>query len=434
MAFAAGYDLRHERSVITPAANILSGDIVGMAATQTDAERTFGAVFGELIVPVTDTLETQLAARVDKFPGFGAHVSPKIGLRFQPTKDLLLRATAEGGFRAPNLAEAGTSTKTAFTTGLADPQRCDGAIRYADDLRAEAAALPDSDPRKAGLLALADQAVMNECVGGAVLVVKNNPALKPEVSSGLSFGLEFEPIQDTSFSLDYWQLERQSEIVVKNADELLADEDNLPPGAAVHRAPCERPHLHHPGTAAALWHHRRVADRRAEHVPQRRARAPTAWISAPGPASARPRKLELNLLGTGSIASRSAMAATALRRELCRPGGFASERHRAALTTGPFLNGWKLHYTGSTLMQTPAPNGAKALAPRLQVAPTNAGSRLRWTDYFFAYSGSVTSRSAPTSATCSMSLRPQTARDRHPPPVQDVVRRSLRLAIDYKFL
>lgn len=82
LAFATGFDLRHETFRLSPSANLLADDIVGFGVTQTDAARNYGAVFGELNAPIAKTLDTQWAARVDKFPGFGAHVSPKVRLRF----------------------------------------------------------------------------------------------------------------------------------------------------------------------------------------------------------------------------------------------------------------------------------------------------------------------------------------------------------------
>jgi iron complex outermembrane recepter protein len=441
VSFATGYDLRHERSVITPSANIPSGDIVGSATAQTDAARTYGAVFGELIVPVTDTLETQLAARVDKFPGFDAHVSPKIGLRFQPTKDLLLRATAEGGFRAPNLAEAGEAAKTSFQQ-MSDPQRCVGAQSYADDLRAEADALPDGDPRKSGLQVQADQALRNECTAPAALLVKSNPALKPEVSHGLSFGLVFEPLQNTNFSLDYWQLERHSEIVVRDSAELLADEDDLPPGAAVQRGPLSTdrtftsPELQQrygitagPLTGVTTMFHN-VASTRTDGVDFG---ARTRFGTPAG-------VLDLNLLGTWLNRFQTRTASSGGYGENWAGAyGFArlNGNLTAALTTGPFLNGVKLNYSSGTSMWDTSEQWSQgACAERLQVNASDCRVKasLR-TDYFFTYSGI---RDVTISAYVSNLFDEPVPFDYSAvdvvPPVGDVSRRSLRLALNYKFL
>lgn len=235
LSFATGFDLRHEKFTLTPTGNLANGDIVGFGVTQTDASRNFGAVFAELNAPLAKNLETQVAARIDKFPGFGAHLSPKFGLRYQPVREVLLRGTAEGGFRAPNLTEAAKSKKTSFDNGVTDPKRCDAATQYAADLTAQSEALPDSDPNKALLAAQADIVLQNECAAGVPNITSYNPDLKPEVSRSFSLGLVLEPTQGLSMSLDYWNVRRKNEIGLRSTQELLAQEDDLPPGIGVTR-------------------------------------------------------------------------------------------------------------------------------------------------------------------------------------------------------
>jgi iron complex outermembrane receptor protein len=194
-------------------------------------------VFGELDAPITKTLDSQFAARVDKFPGFGAHVSPKVGLRFQPMKELLLRGTVEGGFRAPNLTESAQSRKTSFSNGVTDPKRCSAAQAYANDLLAQADALQNTDPTQAQLLtAQADQVQSQECAGGVPETTNNNPNLKPEVSRSYSLGLLFEPMRNLSLSLDYWNIQRRDEIGLKDTQEVLEQEGALPPGITITRS------------------------------------------------------------------------------------------------------------------------------------------------------------------------------------------------------
>lgn len=134
VGMALGFDVRRESFKVTPTENLSTGDIVGLGVSQADAKRTHSAVFTEFNVPINNKLEIQAAGRVDKFPGFNAHVSPKIGARFEVTKEVLLQGTIETGFRAPNLTESATLTKTAFSNGIFDPKRCDQAQLLAKDL------------------------------------------------------------------------------------------------------------------------------------------------------------------------------------------------------------------------------------------------------------------------------------------------------------
>ena len=233
---AFGGDLRHEKFLITPTANLRAGDIVSNGAASADASRNTGSAFAEVEVPVTAKLNLIGAARVDKFPGFDAHVSPKLALRFEATPQLMLRGTLEGGFRAPNLTESATSSKFSFSSGTQDPQRCPAAQAYAADLRTLSDSLPNSDPRKALASAKADSVEGDECFGGVPGIVRNNPDLKPETSRSGTLGFVWEPVRGYSLSLDYWNIKRKDEIGTKSNDELLASEDTQPAGV-INRLP-----------------------------------------------------------------------------------------------------------------------------------------------------------------------------------------------------
>jgi iron complex outermembrane recepter protein len=443
LSFAAGYDLRHERSAITPSAHEQSGDIVGLASAQTDASRTFGAVFGELDVPVVDTLNAQVAARIDKFPGFGAHLSPKLGLRLQPTKDLLLRATAESGFRAPNLVEAGKSTKSSYSSGSEDPARCGGARRYAADLRAQAAALPADDFNRAELLLSADRALTSECSGGAVDIARHNPDLKPELSRGFSLGLLFEPVQHTSLTLDYWSLKRRNEIRVANASEVLQREGELPSGI-VQRAPLSDDAVF---TTAALQQQYDIkvgkllsVERRFENVS--RTRTDGIDFGAKTRVGTPVGELELNLLGTWLNRFQTYYADRGYGDNMAGRYGYSrlSANLSGALTTGAFVNGVKLVYYSGTKLQGDYADTAWSeqgcAEQQIAARDCRVGAYVR-TDYFFSYSGI---RNLTISAHVRNVFNRGMALDRRAlwdnsvtPPPEDAQRRSLAVSATYRF-
>lgn len=228
VGLAAGFDLRHERAEIAPLENLMSGDIVGYGVSASDASRNYGAVFAEVSLPILKSLEAQVAGRVDRFPGFDAHFSPKLGLRFQPVPEFLLRGTFEGGFRAPNLTESAKSTKYSFEPNISDPQRCPQANQLREDLIEQAAGLPDTDPNKALLLIRADSVVGNECDRSAFTITSNNPELKPETSRSWTLGVAFQPLRHWSVTMDYWNIHRRNEISQRGTQDLLAVEDSLP--------------------------------------------------------------------------------------------------------------------------------------------------------------------------------------------------------------
>lgn len=230
VGLATGFDLRHEKMTISPDERLATGDMVGFGVSQSDASRSFGAVFAELSLPLMKDLEAQVAGRFDHFPGFPTHFSPKMGLRYQPMPELLLRGTYEGGFRAPNLTESAKSTKFAFQPGIDDTKRCPQAVALATDLIAQADGLPDSDPNKPLLYARADSIQQSECQTSVALVTANNPDLKPETSRSFTLGIGFQPIRHWSGTVDYWNIYRKNEIGLKSIQDLLTTEDSLPPG------------------------------------------------------------------------------------------------------------------------------------------------------------------------------------------------------------
>jgi iron complex outermembrane receptor protein len=230
VGLALGGELRHEKFNINPTANLQNGDIVGYGAASANAKRSTGAAFAEVNVPVTSKLEIQGAARVDKYEHFDAHLSPKLAFRFEASKQLLLRGTVETGFRAPNLTESAQSSKFAFDNGITDPKRCPQALALAKDLRAQAAALPSSDPTQQTRLARADSIESTECAAGVFSNVRNNPNLKPETSRSATLGVVFEPVKGYSVSADYWRIERKDEIGLKSTSDLLNAEADQPAG------------------------------------------------------------------------------------------------------------------------------------------------------------------------------------------------------------
>ena len=230
LQLATGFELRHETMKINPTDNLANGDIVGYGTSAADGRRNFGAVFAELGVPIAMHLDGDLAGRLDKFPGFGAHFSPKVGLKFKPVDQALFRGTYETGFRAPNLTESAKSTKFAFDPGISDPKRCDAASALYDALIARATQLGDSDPQSAVLQARALQVYDNECGESVPIVTANNPSLKPETSKSFSLGAVLQPFARWSVSVDYWAIHRRNEIGTRDPQDLLVTEDTLAPG------------------------------------------------------------------------------------------------------------------------------------------------------------------------------------------------------------
>jgi iron complex outermembrane receptor protein len=126
-------------------------------------------------VPIVKTLEGDVQARYDHYSDFGSTTNPKVSLRWQPTKSLLLRSSWGTGFLAPSLFEL-TSYTSAVTQSLSDPLRCP----------------------------VTNSAI--DCHTQFGVVAGGNPDLKPEKSEQVTAGVVFSPTANASISFDYFKI------------------------------------------------------------------------------------------------------------------------------------------------------------------------------------------------------------------------------------
>ncbi|WP_200953957.1 TonB-dependent siderophore receptor [Massilia sp. Root351] len=208
---AFGASLMRE-SFLTPGnADAANGLITQQGGSWFDGARTVGAVFGEVVVPVTDKLELNAAARLDKYPNFSANLAPKLGVQWRARPELLLRGTYSEGFRAPNLAESGTGGVFAQVGGIRDTVRCDETNAIARMLM-KSVTPTDVDLGKTLL-----NSNCSTTVGG---LTPPNPELRPEKAKISTLGMVLQPAKDVSISVDYWFVYRRNEIVRQDFNEL----------------------------------------------------------------------------------------------------------------------------------------------------------------------------------------------------------------------
>ncbi|MBV1776835.1 TonB-dependent receptor [Burkholderiaceae bacterium DAT-1] len=191
-----------------------NGDIWWQGGSWFEGGRTVGAVFSEVLVPVSGKLELNVAARVDKYPGFSTNVVPKVGLKYAASEALLVRGSYSEGFRAPSLAESGNGGVYRIVSAN-DQYRCEEASELANVLINYGA---KGDVKKGNDLQ------RNECgnqfVGG---VTRPNPDLQPEKTRISSAGFVFQPVKWFDVSADYFFFNRKNEIIQQDATVVLAD-------------------------------------------------------------------------------------------------------------------------------------------------------------------------------------------------------------------
>lgn len=175
----------------------------GRSINHKGGDRDVKAYGAELLLPVWKNVEVQVALRTDDYSDAGKSTNPKIGIRFQPIKEVVLRGSYNTGFRAPGLDDLYAPQTVTFSSGAKnDPLLCDAAGRAIGSLGGV-------QSRDCGL----QPQVQN---GG-------NTALKPEKSKTFTVGAAFEPIKDLTFSIDYWNIKLRDQISVLPLDTIIAN-------------------------------------------------------------------------------------------------------------------------------------------------------------------------------------------------------------------
>ncbi len=168
------------------------------------ASRTVASGFAEIVVPLiapkndfflTDALEFNASVRYEQYSDFGDTTKPKIGVNWRPVDWMMVRASYNEGFHAPDLTDM--NQPTSFSVGSPPGTR--------------------------------DVVRNNYFVGAGFgtdrqILTKNyqspNPNLMPEESEGISAGVvvEVPGVRGLSVSVDYWEITQSNLVLRKTRD------------------------------------------------------------------------------------------------------------------------------------------------------------------------------------------------------------------------
>ena len=214
LGMALGAEYRTESQRFTPSALLLSNNIAGDRDSSGDGsdivptfrEREVGSAYVEFVAPFTSTFELQAALRYDDYSGrVGSTVNPKLGMRWQPIPELLVRASAGTGFRAPSLDDLYRPTTFGTASSfLTDPGCVD--IEGSIDL----------------------------CTDQWPVERRSNPNLKPEESTQYSFGVVFAPNDRYSVGLDYWNIEK-TDVISTLGEQIILESPDKYDGTYIER-------------------------------------------------------------------------------------------------------------------------------------------------------------------------------------------------------
>jgi iron complex outermembrane recepter protein len=152
-------------------------------SNEIDTSRNSKAIYVDLEGDVIDKLRVGVAARYENFSDFGSTTNWKLTGRYSPMSQLILRAAASTGFRAPSLNQSYFSAVS--TNFLRDP------------------ATGQLAPFEVGTYP----------VDSDIARALGATPLRPEESQNLSAGVVFQPLPNLEITADYFQIDIEDRIV-----------------------------------------------------------------------------------------------------------------------------------------------------------------------------------------------------------------------------
>lgn len=170
-----------------------------------DAYRTIASAFAETVVPLASpsndipglySLELNASVRYEDYLDFGETTKPKYGINWKPLSSIMVRASMNEGFSAPDLATL--YQPASFSVGSPPGTRDTVRVNYLQS------AIPG----------YSDTQVLTK---GYSL---GNPDLQPEESEGKSVGIAIDVpfVKGLSFTIDYWEIEQNNLIISQGRD------------------------------------------------------------------------------------------------------------------------------------------------------------------------------------------------------------------------
>jgi iron complex outermembrane receptor protein len=154
------------------------------AVTPYSASRISKGIFGELILPVSKTVELGAATRLDSYSDFGSAVTAKASVRWTPVASVLVRASVGNGFHAPTVPQVNGAQQSYGVTA--------GTYACTPGLQATAAAY--------GAACQPGRKQYDQFASG-------NASLQPEKSKQATLGIRFEPNSSLSMGADLWHVQ-----------------------------------------------------------------------------------------------------------------------------------------------------------------------------------------------------------------------------------
>jgi iron complex outermembrane receptor protein len=209
VGLALGAQFYKDKYRDSPSPILGSSDIIGGAGEQppVPGDRNVSGFFAEFNVPIIKNLDAQLALRHDRYSDVGNSTVPKVAMRWQPTKEFLMRASAGKGFRAPTLPDV-----------ISPPARTNAGGAYNDPFyEAQVGPCTDADGNPTEFFN------PKYCNAQLSVINSGNRSLKAEKSKQWTLGFLFEPANTVSFGMDFWWINQTDLLGFPGGDNILVE-------------------------------------------------------------------------------------------------------------------------------------------------------------------------------------------------------------------
>ena len=188
--FAAGAEARRYRGDFSPDPLRRTGESQDSFAAPVAAAYDVREAYAELNLPLHRTFDLVAAGRWSDYSTFGTTTTGKLGFRWQPVDDLVIRGTRSTGFRAPNLGELYGLTQ--FGATLVDPcgpTRANASAPYVvDDSDG-----PNTTPAETACRAQGVPNRFEQANTQITTFTGGNRALRPERADSWTLGAVYSP-------------------------------------------------------------------------------------------------------------------------------------------------------------------------------------------------------------------------------------------------
>ncbi|MEO7732616.1 MAG: TonB-dependent receptor, partial [Kofleriaceae bacterium] len=223
IAAAIGVEYRRLNGFFEPDAVVAAGDSADIPASPTSGHFSVSEAYGELRVPLAagkkglELLDLNAAARVSNYSFLEPELTGKVGGRYKPTKDLIIRGSYGLGFRAPSIGER-DGKRSRFDATLTDPCSLFNDANVPAEVRTRCIGL--------GVPKTGTYEQLNSQIS---VITNGNRALKPETSKSVNISAAYSPaaLQDKSwvdsfdFELAYYNIRIDSPITALDAQNQL---------------------------------------------------------------------------------------------------------------------------------------------------------------------------------------------------------------------